>query len=349
MTNNPLGRLSYIDVLKIVATFAIVVLHVSALYVRMDAQLINPSGALPYALNNYARTALPLFMIISGVLLMRDGYRFKLRQKFHFIFKNYVVWSAIYVLIEQGFRWLAGTPLLSFSELLSAWVQGPYHFWYLQMLLGVYLLMPILSRIRPLQILSYTTLVMFVIIYIYGPVSEHLPAALHTFIDELILMKPATMLFFFLLGASIHRLPLTRNLAISSGVLLLFGIGCRAFQLFSTATYQDASLLEPFDTYSELALAAGFCYLVRYLMRNRESSKTMQYLSGCTLRIYITSALFIFAYQILIQPYWDALVPWPTLSVLVWSVVVFLCGWLTAHLLTRKDRYLRARKERRTS
>lgn len=45
MSMNSLERLSFIDILKIISTFAIVLLHVSAIYVRMDAQLLNPSGA----------------------------------------------------------------------------------------------------------------------------------------------------------------------------------------------------------------------------------------------------------------------------------------------------------------
>ena len=47
MSMKTLTRLSYIDILKIVATFAIVLWHVSAVYVRMDAALLSPLGAAP--------------------------------------------------------------------------------------------------------------------------------------------------------------------------------------------------------------------------------------------------------------------------------------------------------------
>lgn len=32
--------------------------------------------------------------------------------------------------------------------------------------------------------------------------------------------------------------------------------------------------------------------------------------------------------------------PYQGLSILIWSVVVFLCSWLTAHILVKKDRAL---------
>lgn len=66
MSMKTLTRLSYIDILKIVATFAIVLWHVSAVYVRMDAALFSPLGALPYVINLCVRFALPMFMMISG-------------------------------------------------------------------------------------------------------------------------------------------------------------------------------------------------------------------------------------------------------------------------------------------
>lgn len=257
MSMNSLERLSFIDILKIISTFAIVLLHVSAIYVRMDAQLLNPSGALPYIINALARTALPLFMMISGVLLLRDRYQFNLKKKFSFILKNYVLWSALYVVVDQAMRLYNGDVLLSPAEMVVSWVRGPYHFWYLQMLLGFYLLMPLLARLKGLQTLSYATLLLFIIIYIYNPLAPHLPVCVQTFADQVILMNPSTMLFFLLLGAWLYRVPHRPKLALAAAVAVLAGVGIRLYQLFSTPTYQASSALQPLNTYSELLLAAG--------------------------------------------------------------------------------------------
>ena len=96
-------------------------------------------------------------------------------------------------------------------------------------------------------------------------------------------------------------------------------------------------------------MTVGLFYLTRYLCRSYEDGPRMQYLSKCTLRIYVSSALWISAYQFFIQPGWDALVPYQALSILIWSVVVFLCSWLTAHILVKKDRALARRKRQRAS
>ena len=347
MSTSSLTRLSYIDILKILSTFAIVLWHVSALYVRMDAQLLNPSGTLPYVINASARVALPLFMMISGALLLRESYQFNLNRKFSFILKTYVIWAFIYMLADQLMRFSTGGALLSPTEMIASWIRGPYHFWYLQMLLGVYLLMPLLVRLRGLQTLNYATLLLFVIIYIYNPLSPHLPEAVNAVADQVILMTPSTMLFFFLLGACLHRVPLTRKLAVLSAAAALLGFCVRLWQLFSTPSYQMGVSLQPANIYSELLMVVGIFYLARFLCRHYEDGARMQYLSKCTLRIYISSALWIYAYQLLIQPHWDARVPYPTLAILFWSIIVFLCSWLTAHVLVKKDALLRTRRAKR--
>lgn len=345
----PSTRLPYIDVMKIVATFAIVMLHTSALYVQMDAALLHPSGALLYIINALTRTALPLFMMVSGALLLRDGYQFDLKKRFFFILKTYVLWSALYVCCDQLMRLAAGGGLLAPEEIIGSWIRGPYHFWYLQMLLGFYILMPLLARIKGLQTLNYAAFLFFIILYLYNPLAPFLPEAVRTFAAQLIQLTPSPMIFFFLIGACLHRVPLRRNLAVLAIGAIACGLSLRLVLLFRTETYAASMLPQPFNSYSELLLAVGIFYLTRYLCHDLTSAPRLVMLSNCTLRIYISSALVIYVYQYLIQPHWDALVPWPTLSVLFWSTVVFLICWLIAHLLSIKDRALHARRERRSS
>lgn len=257
MSMKTLTRLSYIDILKIVATFAIVLWHVSAVYVRMDAALLSPLGALPYVINLCVRFALPMFMMISGALLLRESYAFNFKQKFSYIIKLYAVWSLVYVLADQAMRAASGGALLSPAEMLASWIRGPYHFWYLQMLLGVYLLMPLLVRLKGLQTLNYATLLLFVIIYIYNPLSPYLPQAVNDVAGQVILMRPSTMLFFMLAGACLHRVPLLRKLAILSALAALAGFAIRLYLLFSTPDYASASTVQPLYSYSELLMTVG--------------------------------------------------------------------------------------------
>ena len=68
MSTPGLNRLSYIDTLKVLAAFMIVLLHVSAIYVDMTVQ---PVGKLVYYINALVRPGLFIFLMVSGALLLR--------------------------------------------------------------------------------------------------------------------------------------------------------------------------------------------------------------------------------------------------------------------------------------
>ena len=338
-----------LELIRMISFIFVIAIHVTNYYCRAWGKIPQAEYVFSLAVNVVSRMSVPCFLMISGALLLRESYAFNFKQKFSYIIKLYAVWSLVYVIADQAMRAASGGALLSPAEMLASWIRGPYHFWYLQMLLGVYLLMPLLVRLKGLQTLNYATLLLFVIIYIYNPLSPYLPQAVNDVAGQVILMRPSTMLFFMLAGACLHRVPLLRKLAILSALAALAGFTIRLYLLFSTPDYASASTVQPLYSYSELLMTVGLFYLTRYLCRSYEDGPRMQYLSKCTLRIYVSSALWISAYQFFIQPGWDALVPYQALSILIWSVVVFLCSWLTAHILVKKDRALARRKRQRAS
>ena len=79
MSTPGLNRLSYIDTLKVLAAFMIVVLHVSAIYVDMTVQ---PVGKLVYYINALVRPGLFIFLMVSGALLLRPQYTFNFNKRY---------------------------------------------------------------------------------------------------------------------------------------------------------------------------------------------------------------------------------------------------------------------------
>lgn len=77
MSTPGLNRLSYIDTLKVLAAFMIVLLHVSAIYVDMTVQ---PVGKLVYYINALVRPGLFIFLMVSGALLLRPQYTFNFKK-----------------------------------------------------------------------------------------------------------------------------------------------------------------------------------------------------------------------------------------------------------------------------
>lgn len=134
-------RIVYIDWLRIIAALMVVMIHTSGML-----YLNNPVGSASYLLGFWnqelVRSAVPLFFMISGTLLLRPEYDANPRKmvtKAAKLLLLMLVWSFIYALIC--------VKPLSAKALLFATIKGHFHFWFFEYLIGLYLLTPLLKAI----------------------------------------------------------------------------------------------------------------------------------------------------------------------------------------------------------
>lgn len=349
MSTPALSRLSYMDTLKVLAAFMIVLLHVSAIYVDPAAV---PRGELVYLINTIVRPGLLIFMMVSGALLLRAHYIFNFKKKFFYIAKIYILWSAFYVCVEQLAYLGSGNPLLNPQEMVVHWIRGPYHFWYLSMLLGMYIFMPILSRLKDFHTLNYFVMLSFVMVYILPYAEPYLPDCVNGFIQQMTVFSMGQVLFFFLLGAWLHQLPLEKSLFNLASLLFTVGLLLTIYQLNTAENYNIVMGNSAIKSFSQLFLALGLFYMIRYAYKDRRGSERTLLASKCALHIYITSAFVIYVYEYLIQPYWDEFVPFNGISTLFWSIIVFIVSFGLAYMVFLKDRWLkhyRTKKAQRPS
>lgn len=143
-------RIEYLDCLRIMATIAVIMIHVAAR--KWYSTDINSFQWLTMVMyDGVVRWAVPVFVMISGVVFCRDG-----KWDIAIIYKKYVAriiiafifWSLIYTInsgIKNG---------LDFEEWLISFFRGPYHMWYLYMIVGVYILIPFFKVIINSEILT---------------------------------------------------------------------------------------------------------------------------------------------------------------------------------------------------
>lgn len=133
----------WVDWLRVFACLLVMVVHSSEPFyldgydtlILTDADLIWAS-----AIDSGARMSVPLFVIASSYLLFplrySSGEFFKRRAVRILI--PFVVWSVVYALCY-------GDPLTNLSTLLLNFNFTASHLWFVYMLVGIYILMPILS------------------------------------------------------------------------------------------------------------------------------------------------------------------------------------------------------------
>ena len=138
---NASQRIAYFDVLRVLATLAVVVLHLSAQH-WAD---IDVTSRAWFAFNLYdsaVRWAVPMFVMISGALFLRRDISLSaiLQKNVLRIGIAFAFWSAIYALID--FAVYDAAP----SAALMQFFRGHYHMWFLFMIVGLYLIVPLLRK-----------------------------------------------------------------------------------------------------------------------------------------------------------------------------------------------------------
>jgi surface polysaccharide O-acyltransferase-like enzyme len=143
--------LEWINNLKVIALFAVIVLH-TASPLLMDfkkAELNNWLVADFY--NALVRFAVPVFVMITGALLLHREYEVTdfLKRRLSRIIWPFLFWSFIYI----GYSWynediaFTGDTWSNTSIVLHQLKYGAYyHLWYVYMLIGLYLFMPVISK-----------------------------------------------------------------------------------------------------------------------------------------------------------------------------------------------------------
>ena len=138
-------RAYWLDYLRIAATFLVIMIHASSQY-------LYKTGVEFWAGNFYdslARMSVPLFVMISGSLIIgkTDSYKIVFNKRIKKVLFPLLIWSLIYLVyrlikvavFDHEFDF-AGT----LKDILS--LKQGLHLWFLYMLIGLYLLVPLLNK-----------------------------------------------------------------------------------------------------------------------------------------------------------------------------------------------------------
>ncbi len=140
-------RVTYADIARISAAFAVVLLHTSG--IRLVS--CNPESAeFVWAafFDCISRWSVPLFIMLSGMLFLRDGKKLDIKRLYR---KNifrlvtaFVFWSYLYNLYQA----MIETDSLG-QAIVRAFIrmpQGAMHLWFIFIIIGLYIITPFLKR-----------------------------------------------------------------------------------------------------------------------------------------------------------------------------------------------------------
>ena len=142
----PISRLPYADAARALAISLVVILHITAALVDKGYSTGRLNWWVANLVDSVARIGVPLFVLVSGTLLLdprRDeSLTVFFRKRFIKVLIPLLGWSIIYIAWRIFYEGETFTLQSAFRAILENTVA--YHFWFLYMILGLYLVTPIL-------------------------------------------------------------------------------------------------------------------------------------------------------------------------------------------------------------
>ncbi len=148
----PQSRILYLDYLRLFATLAVIMLHISCCVLDCSSTKISYTIGLAY--DSICRWCVPIFVMISGAIFLNSEKQITVSS----LYKKYILrllvalvfWIAIYYYVfDPTLQAIKNSPIkiINIIDVLKNPFANPIHLWYLPMIIGLYIVLPILKLI----------------------------------------------------------------------------------------------------------------------------------------------------------------------------------------------------------
>ena len=281
-------------------------IHSSATYVTKDIGSFN--FWIGNILDSLARVGVPLFVMISGTIMLDRNYEFNTKKLIKHITKMvifFVVWSAIYCLIFNILgQFFLKHESINIIKIIGSFIQGHYHLWFVYLIVGLYLIVPLLRlwvKDENKKYVEYFIILSIIFTYIlpqiinvgrnYSNLFEHLDNILE---KKLYLEYVGGFTTYFILGWYMH------NYSIRNKKIMYF-LGILGLMVSIIGTYiLSTSTGKPIQMYGNLSLNVLFQSIAIFLFIKTKrinvqyrQNKCIKSISENSLGIYAIHALLV--------------------------------------------------------
>lgn len=266
---NMTKRIFYYDFLRTIAIILVILVHVDGLVGYSFSSL---KSAIPGLLTTTTMPAVPIFLMISGALLLNKSYSLSdfFKKRFKRIFLPFIFWISITCLI--GFFYFNWTG----EEVLNVILGLVSPSWYFWMLVGIYLFIPIINSFLKehglkgfeffLVIWAFTILLVTLKIQLFGGYLQYFSGyigfvVLGYYLDNKEFKLSDRKMFYasilLLIASTVFRMYVFRfELELYSDYNLLFTTIIQSIGLFLTIKYLDKISTNVNNIYSKIKTSA---------------------------------------------------------------------------------------------
>lgn len=308
-------RIQAFDVIRVIAILSVIIIHAAAEYVDQ-----SPYRSLEFMVGNVfdsiARIGVPLFVMLSGALMLNEDKQINIKKSVKSSLQIYCLllfWSLFYAgiyyiafpLFAHSLLWIP----FSWQSFFNALAVGHYHFWYLYMIVGLYLITPILrlfvKRENGKEVLYFLIVLIIiksvlpVICYFaehFGTVGKlfnaHVKGFDFAFADE--------YLAYYLLGWYLVNTDISKYrrmiLCVLGGVGVVSTILCT--HLLTTETYKAYGFFYSYGNINVMSASVAVFACILYAFKQNRESRWMRIIacmSQLSFGVYMIHPLVLFA------------------------------------------------------
>ncbi|UAY98319.1 acyltransferase [Dickeya dadantii] len=331
--------MEWLYIARIVSTFAVIVLHVSAYTVAL-ADLGTFSWWVGNLYDSLVRWCVPVFIMISGALLLSpekvESLSIFYKKRIGKILTPLLFWSFFFILWSIGkARFNGGGE----GDILKSIMNGRpyYHMWFLYMIIGLYIFNPlikVLATNTSEESLLFFVCLMFVFCSLSDMYNFFIGNDDFLFLGEFIYYIP-----YYILGHLIARKrtakPISIYIALFLISLILTSAGCYLLSSFSGK--EIGLYFYNYLSFNVILMSVSFMWILKFSHLNKSHNKKLKFLSDISLGVYLIHPVFIEVFYYLAARRW---VDYSIISIPLLSIIVFLCCIVSVFLI-KKVPYLR--------
>jgi len=336
-------RIVYADILKIFATFSVILLHVSA----SKWNLVNIETFEWKVFNFYdslVRFGVPIFVMLSGMFFLKPDKDISYKK----IYKKYILriitafifWSTFYAMyINLTKNEQINKEII--NKIISDIIEGRYHLWFLFMIIGLYIITPLLRKIvsndkKATEYFLLLWLIFTVILPIIIKFSNYIK------LDILINKINVNLVFgyvgYFIGGYYLDYYTINKKLRKIIYILGLLGILSTIIftALISVKEGKANSILygyfSPNVMVASIAVFIFFKYEISKIKLNKRSLKIIKTITTCTFGMYLVHDFFII---VLTEQGLDTMKFNPIFSVPTIALLVFIFSFIISYIISK--------------
>ena len=316
------------DILRAIAMCMVIVIHVANVYSRSFGIISNQSFLISLCFNTISRISVPLFLMISGSLLLdRPFNKTKYLKRILKYILLIIIWDVIYLIWEYLYLGIT-------YDKLYALILQPYraHLWFLYTIVTLYTFQPIIKIVLD-KSPKFIKIILLLIWLLFSSISliSYTIATCFTIFSYM---------GFFILGNYIYKFVKENNLKKYNILLIVIMIISLIGSVYCNYTYsiQRNTFYNLFFAYRcpFMILASISLYILVISNYQKDTiSKMVTKLSDASLGVYLIHGIFLdvtiklFNYQSI-----NSLIGIP-----IFSIMIFICSIIIVEVL-KKIKYV---------